>query len=116
MQAVQTTCDYVPGQYWPDQYWQLLPVGSAYLIHSPLLNLCLTARGSGESAAVATTCGGWNDQLWRWRFNSDSTEQFENVNSGLCLTARGSGESAAVATSCDWKQGRRWADQHWITF
>lgn len=115
--VVQSTCDFDAGQTWADQYWELRPVTSTnWQIYSPLLNRCMVARGTGESAAVTTTCGTWADQLWRWWLNSDGTEQFENVNSGLCLTTRGSGESAAVATTCDWKVGARWADQRWYTF
>jgi hypothetical protein len=113
--TIQTTCDFTVGQYWADQYWELRYVSYAWQIYNRALRLCLVARGGGESAVVATTCGSWNDQLWYWLVASDGTEQFENVNSGLCLTARGSGESAPVATTCDWNANSYWPDQHWLT-
>lgn len=113
--AVQTTCDFTVGAYWADQYWELVPAtATTWHLYSPHLGLCLVARGSGETAVVATTCGSWADQRWYWLENdSNGTYQFLNANSGNCLTARGSGESAAVATTCDWRVGAYWADQHW---
>ncbi|HEU4425468.1 MAG TPA: recombinase family protein [Pilimelia sp.] len=65
-------------------------VGDTWQLYSRHLGLCLAARGSGETAAVATTCGSSPDQRWYpWR-NPDFTFQFVNANSGLCLAARAS--------------------------
>jgi len=82
-------------------------------IYSPYLGLCLVARGAGESAVVATTCGSWADQLWDWQGlvilpYPSQYDWFVNADSGLRIAARGLGESRAVATTCG-----NWADQHW---
>jgi hypothetical protein len=115
--VVQTTCDYHVGTYWPDQYWEYIPVAAdpvhTYRIRNTYLNLCIAARGSGEAAAVATTCGRgheWPDQIWRPEHVSTwNADRLQNTASSNCLAARGHGESRAVATTC----GYGWPDQHW---
>ena len=117
--VVQTTCDFTVGGFWPDQYWNLDTVG-VFAISRTNQPLCVAARGTGESAAVATTCGGYRDAQWiaLYTLGSPDNLQFQNVNSKLCLTARGAGESRAVQTTCDFTQpgSPYWADQHWTVF
>ena len=117
--VVQTTCDFTVGAFWPDQYWNLNNEG-VFAISRTNQPLCVAARGTGESGAVATTCGGYRDAQWIGLYKLGSPEilQFQNVNSGLCLAARGSGESRVVQTTCDFTQQGNpyWADQHWAVF
>lgn len=72
---------------------------------------CLAARGTGESAAVATGCSEtYDDQVWQITHRtSDDSYQFRNVNSRLCLAARGIAQGAPVIqTTCG-----NWEDQWW---
>ena len=79
--------------------------------------MCLVSRGSGETPAVATTCGNFADQFWTaskflglpfphdvnaWRFESANP-----VNSNHCLVARGT--SQATKTTC-----AMFSDQFWV--
>jgi Ricin-type beta-trefoil lectin domain len=115
--VVQTTCDFTVPAYWADQHWSL-PGGflQRTQIKNVALGLCLVARGSGETAVVATGCGPYGDQYWyaMWDANT-ATYQYLNGNSGLCLAARGSGESRVIVTTCDYAVGQFWRDQHWYS-
>jgi hypothetical protein len=112
--VVQTTCDN-PSQIWNDQYWELVNVNQdqhRYRIRSTLLNLCIATRGSGETRAVATTCGSgsdWPDQIWTISYDpAFNADKYTNNNSGLCLVARGRGESQAVQSDCGQFPDQRW--------
>lgn len=113
--VVQTSCD-TPGQVRFDQYWELVTVNQAqhkYRLRSTALQLCVATRGSGESAAVATTCNtgtGWPDQIWTTQAVSGvAADRFINNSSNLCLVARGNSiESQALQSTCG-----NWADQYW---
>lgn len=117
--VIQTSCDDPShGSVWADQYWHLVPVNPSageYRIRSILLGLCIAARGSGESPAIATTCGAggqWVDQIWTIRYDgTKNADQYVNKSSDLCLVARGSGESQAVQSTC--ATGQNWRDQYW---
>lgn len=119
--VVQTTCDFTIGENWQDQYWDLNNEG-VFNIRRTYQQLCVAARGAGESAAVATTCGGYPDAQWiaLYRLGTPNVYQFQNINSGLCLAARGFGESRVVQTTCDFNQPGfpkpTWIDQHWAVF
>lgn len=117
--VVQTTCDFTVGDFWPDQYWNVNDTGPSAIIRTNQ-PLCVATRGAGESAAVATTCGGYPDAQWIALFPPGPQRlwQFQNVNSKLCLAARGSGESRVVQTTCDFTQPGLpyWPDQHWEVF
>ncbi|MCP2357452.1 hypothetical protein HD597_004472 [Nonomuraea thailandensis] len=116
--AIQTTCDFEAGRYWPDQHWTLERVVTGteiYRLRNVALNLCLSARGSGETQAFATACDRdrgqeWRDQHWIYLFDAGhGTHRWQNRASGNCLAARGTGQSPAIATTCN----RDWLDQHW---
>ncbi|NUT98872.1 MAG: ricin-type beta-trefoil lectin domain protein [Saccharothrix sp.] len=114
--VIQTTCDYSVGTYWPDQYWDLVAVDAAnsiYRLRNTQSGLCVAARGSGETNAIATTCGAgtqWTDQQWRLQYVAKwGADRVQNRASGNCLAARGTGESNAIATTCNYD----WPDQHW---
>jgi hypothetical protein len=114
--GIATTCDFTVKASWADQHWSFPPAAYGTVqIKSDALGLCLVARGSTETQAVATTCGGWADQLWTVKFDSTTnTYQYVNYNSGLCLASRaGSGEPPVIATTCDFAVNTVWADQHW---
>ncbi|MCW7541288.1 RICIN domain-containing protein [Aquabacterium sp. A7-Y] len=92
--------------YYPVDYSRLM-------FRHKTTDLCLVTRGSGESAAVLSTCNpGWADQLWYWYFadnpGGQDMYQYQNANSRLCLAARGGGRSRAVQTTCG-----DWVDQQW---
>jgi hypothetical protein len=103
--VVQTTCDFTIGETWRDQYWDLNNEG-VFNIRRTYQQLCVAARGFGESAAVATTSGGYPDAQWiaLYTRGTPDVSQFQNVNSGLCRAARGLGESRVVQTACDLNQ------------
>ncbi|WIM99600.1 ricin-type beta-trefoil lectin domain protein [Actinoplanes oblitus] len=112
--VIQTTCDYNHhDEYWPDQYW-ILKTDETTPVESSLLHLCVAARGTHETAAVATTCGFWPDQQWaKGRPPGPVTPWFRMSNgAGLCLAARGYAESRVVATTCGF--GDDWPDQQWL--
>ena len=113
----------VPCQNYSDQDWVLEYLGvigdgveGQVRIRNVDRNLCLVTRGSGESKAVATTCGYFADQLW-WVLRDPLTGYYSLMNSNsvsgtpMCLVVRTANpETQAVQSPCN----RRYADQLWI--
>ncbi|MEU7615524.1 RICIN domain-containing protein [Micromonospora rifamycinica] len=79
--------------------------------YGSLTGLCVAARGTGRSGAVATSCGPWIDQEWSWNYNATfGGYQYRNRNSGLCLAVQGTAmNTQAIQTTCG-----NWSDQHWV--
>jgi ricin-type beta-trefoil lectin protein len=99
--VVQSTCS----SQFADQFWSLdqaagYPANYVH-IRNTYTNKCIVTRGTGDSAAVATGCANFPDQIW-WAPFSGGYRVFHNVNSGKCLTSRTNAEGRPFQSApCD---------------
>jgi hypothetical protein len=99
--VVQSTCS----SQFADQFWSLEQAAgypNNYVhIRNTYTNKCIVTRGTGNSAAVATGCGNFADQIW-WAPFSGRYRVFHNANSGKCLTSRTNPEGQPFQSApCD---------------